>query len=80
MASKTPVVAAHSSSIPEVCGKAAEYFDPLNCGEMAAKMQQVFNEESLRRELIAKGLKQIHKYNWRECAQATLQVIKKVLD
>lgn len=74
-----PVVASNATAIPEVCGDAAHYFDPLDVEDMAKKMDEVLTDKKLRTELVKNGAKQLKKYSWRRMAQQTLNIYKKVL-
>jgi glycosyltransferase involved in cell wall biosynthesis len=56
MACGSPVLASNCASIPEVCGDAAHYFEPLDADELAEKLLQLLQNETKRGELIAKGL------------------------
>jgi glycosyltransferase involved in cell wall biosynthesis len=71
MASGTPVVASSATSIPEVAGDAALYFDPLNVEEMADQMQRVLTNDPLRKQLIARGHLRAARFSWNETARAT---------
>lgn len=42
---KVPVIASGTSSIPEVCGNAALYFDPYSVSEIRNRILQVMNSE-----------------------------------
>jgi len=57
-----PVIASNSASIPEVCGDAALYFEPLKFEELAENMIKLTNNKSLRDELINKGYKNILRF------------------
>lgn len=74
-----PVVSSNATCLPEVYGEAAHYFDPENVEEMAEKISEVLSSESLRKELVKKGHKQVAKYSWEKMAQETLDVYKAVL-
>jgi glycosyltransferase involved in cell wall biosynthesis len=74
-----PVVASNATCIPEVLGDAAQYFDPLNPADIAAKVGDVIGNPLLRAELRAKGTKQVAKYSWRRMAEQTLAVYDKAL-
>ncbi len=74
-----PVVSSSATCLPEIYGQAALYFDPENVDDMAAKLKQVLENESLRQELIKKGKKQAAKYSWAKMAAQTYDVYKKVL-
>lgn len=79
MAAGTPVVASATSSLPEVCGQAAEFFDPYKLREMAAKIFQVWHFAKLRARLISAGYQQIQKFNWQKTAQETYAVYQQAL-
>jgi glycosyltransferase involved in cell wall biosynthesis len=51
-----PIIASSSTSIPEVCSDAAIYFNPTSIDDLSNRILQIDNNESLRRELITKGI------------------------
>mgnify|MGYP000915968449 FL=1 len=51
MASGCPVVCSNSSSLPEVGGDAALYFDPLNSEDIAEKLAQAWQDDHLLDQL-----------------------------
>ena len=59
-----PVLASNASSIPEVCGDAILYFNPLDHLDMADKMMQIFKDEKLREQFIIKGAERVKQYSW----------------
>jgi len=75
-ASKIPVVCAKNSSLPEVAGEAALYFENNNAQDLARKIKQVLENPELKNDLIQKGLLQLQKFSWEKCAQETLEVLK----
>jgi glycosyltransferase involved in cell wall biosynthesis len=75
-----PVVSSNATCLPEVNGDAAHYFDPLYVNDMAQKISEVIDNETLRQELISKGKVQAGKYSWKRMAEQTLAVYKSVLD
>jgi len=78
-ASKTPVVASNTSSIPEICGKDnALFFDPYNTSDMAEKILQVWRDENLREQLIVRGQKRVQDFSWEKMAKETLRVYESV--
>ena len=80
MACGTPVISSHESCMPEILGKAPLYFDAYNVDDIAKKMETIISDKELRKELIKKGLEQVKKYNWDECAEKTFKVYKELLD
>ena len=79
MACGVPVVTSNVSSMPEVGGDAAIYFDPYNEEDMAEKIGKVLHDETLRKTMIAKGLEKVKEYSWEKCAAETLQVYREVI-
>ncbi len=71
-----PVLCSYNSSLPEVGGDAAIYFDPFDEKDLLEKMNVLSGNKTLRRELTKKGFQQIKQFSWRKCAEETLQVIK----
>ncbi len=74
-----PVIASNASCIPEVCGPAAEYFDPHSPADMAEKISKVLDDKALHAELVEKGYEQIKKFSWHRMAEQTLAVYQKAL-
>jgi glycosyltransferase involved in cell wall biosynthesis len=69
MACGTPVVTSNCSSIPETVGEAAIKVDPNNPKELAKKIKEVFEEKSLKDNLINKGLAHIKLHTWEKAAK-----------
>ncbi len=72
MACGTPVVCSSATSLPEVAGKAALYFDPHKPGAMAAQLQSAFSDYAVRTSLIANGRSNLLRFSWEETARQTL--------
>lgn len=75
-AAQIPVITADNSSLREVAGEAALYFNTSSAPDLAGKMKEILTKENLRQELISKGLEQIKKFSWSKCAQETLEYLK----
>jgi glycosyltransferase involved in cell wall biosynthesis len=75
-ACKTPLVCARTSSLPEVAGAGAVYFDPMDVGAMASAIGRVLVDPELRSELAMKGLANISRFSWEKTARETLQVLE----
>jgi glycosyltransferase involved in cell wall biosynthesis len=74
-----PVVSSNATCLPEVHGDAAQYFNPMDIQDMAANIEIVLNDASLRQELIAKGRQQAAKFSWQRMAKQTLDVFQQAL-
>ena len=79
MASGTPVVCSSATSLPEVAGKAALYFDPHKPEEMAAQLRRALSDEAVRTSLIADGRSNLLRFSWEETARQTLAVYYQAL-
>jgi glycosyltransferase involved in cell wall biosynthesis len=75
----TPVIASDSTSLPEVLGDGAVYFDPDNINELEQRMIEVLQDEKLREKLIVSGLENAKKYTWDKTAEKTLEVYRELL-
>ncbi len=74
-----PVISSNRTSLPEVLGSAAMYFDPDKEEELIEAVLKVLDNKDLRRDLIKRGFEQIKKYSWRACAAQTLATYHAVL-
>lgn len=72
MACGTPTVCSNVSSIPEVVGDAGVLVDPLSVDELAAEIQRVLTDSTLRARLIEKGLQRAGELTWDRAARLTL--------
>ncbi len=79
MACGAPVLAARSSSLPEVGGDAATYFDPTNLEELADKITGLIENTELRATLIKRGYARAHQFSWDITAKKTYSLYQSVL-
>lgn len=80
MAAGTPVVCSNSTSLPEVCGDAAVYFDPEEEEDIIEKMKVVLHNSELKQKMIENGFENIGRFNWSETARQTLQAYRELLN
>jgi glycosyltransferase involved in cell wall biosynthesis len=73
MARGTPVTCSLASSLPEVGGDAALYFDPLDLGAIATALGQLLREPELRARLREAGIARAAEFSWQRTAEATLE-------
>lgn len=59
-----PVLSSDRTSLPEIYGDAALYFDPDESADLLDKMKLIASDEHLRLQLVEKGLQQSKKYSW----------------
>lgn len=69
MACGCPVLASDVSSLPEVGGAAAEYFQPTNTDQLTALMHKLELHTHIRNEMIVRGLEHIKMFSWKAYVQ-----------
>jgi glycosyltransferase involved in cell wall biosynthesis len=74
-----PVLSGNTSSMPEVAGDAAIYFNARDTQEMAAALQKIVSSPEERLSLIAKGKERVKQFSWDICAQQTYSVYERLL-
>ncbi|MDP2402211.1 MAG: glycosyltransferase family 1 protein [Methylotenera sp.] len=74
-----PVACANNSSIPEVAGNSAEYFNAGNPDSIRVAMEHVVNSNSRRDELINLGKLRCAEFSWQRCASETLAVYRNLI-
>ena len=74
MACGTVVVAANSSSIPEVVGDAGILFDPMSVSDLADILIDLIDSPSQRERLIAKGGERHQLFSWEKTTTKTVTV------
>lgn len=78
MASGTPVITTSVTSLPEVAGDAALFFDPDDRAALVAALRRLRDDETLRRTLIARGHERARLFTWRQTAERTLATLYQV--
>ncbi len=74
MASDVPVISSNASSLPEVGGDAALYFNPLDVEQLAHHMSSVSLNEKVREDMIMKGFDQVKKFSWDKAADEVYSI------
>lgn len=80
MAAGVPVIAARSSSLPEIGGNAALYFEPHDAKELVAQLRRVLHDGELRREMIVLGRDRAAQFRWDTAAGRTFAVMRDVVE
>jgi glycosyltransferase involved in cell wall biosynthesis len=74
-----PVACSRTSSLPEVAGEAALYFDPLDTGAIAGALASLLADDELRARLSAAGLERARRFSWEAAAEGTLAAYERAL-
>ncbi len=76
MACGAPVICSDGGSLSEVAGEAAIIIPAPDTRALAEAIRQVVDDESLRRDLISKGYRNVERFSWETAARQTLAVIE----
>ncbi|MFZ6649158.1 glycosyltransferase [Undibacterium sp. TJN25] len=76
MACGAPVIAANTSSLPEVVGRKDALFDPRNETEISAKIYQALSDQDWSSSLREHGLQQARKFSWDASAKSAIAALE----
>ena len=79
MACGTPVVSSMAGALRETIGDAAIAIDPTDDDMMIAALGRVIEDESTRRDLVARGYERVKLFTWQRTAEMTWAVYERVL-
>lgn len=74
-----PLLCSDVSSLPEVAGEAACYFDPYSEESIRDAVLRVLDDMNLRKDLIAKGQERLKQFSWKQTAEQTKKIYESVL-
>ena len=80
MARGAPVACSNVSSLPEVAGEAALYFDPTREDEIAAAIRRLIEDRDLAVRLAAKGRERCAEFTWEATARQTLATYRRAIE
>lgn len=72
------VLASNISSLKEVCGDAAVYFDPLDREDMLRCLKKAYLEQESFNYNKMVGLERVKMFSWRKMAEETLQIYESI--
>jgi glycosyltransferase involved in cell wall biosynthesis len=78
MAHGVPVACSKAGALPQVCGAAAEYFDPYDVDAITGALRRVLTDSGRRAELVRAGYARQREFTWRRSAEMTLNVYREV--
>jgi glycosyltransferase involved in cell wall biosynthesis len=79
MARGLPVACSNATSLPEVAGEAALYFDPLDLPAMSGAIERLLRDGELRQRLAAAGREQAAHFTWERTAEGTRRSYERAL-
>ena len=72
-----PVLCSGTTALPEIAGKAAMYFDPLDVDDIAGKLLHILDSPIKRKKLITEGKKNAARFSGSKLARETIAVYEK---
>jgi len=79
MSMNCPVICSNTSSIPEVAGEAAQYFEPDNEESISLAIEDVVFSPEKRSELQHKGKSRCLEFSWERCADETVSLYRSLM-
>ena len=80
MASGLPIACSNMSSMSELLGKNAVYFNPLNIDDIENSIKKLIDSEKQRTSIAKKAYQHVRNYSWDETAFKTFNFFKEVLE
>lgn len=74
-----PLVCSKTSSLPEIAGEGAYYFDPNSETSMQHAISKVLNDKILRDQLVLNGRARLKNFSWKETAMQTQNIYENLL-
>lgn len=74
MQRECPVICSDIPVFREIYKDAALYFNPKDEKDIASKVETVLKDESLRNDLVSRGLKLVKQFSWSKMAKETLAI------
>ena len=76
LAHGAPVACSSTSSIPEVAGEAAVYFNPFSVTDITKKTQMLLDDSTLAAQLRSRGPTRARQFSWKEAAQSIHRIAR----
>ncbi len=79
MACGVPVLSSNAASLPEVCGDAAQYFDPTQPEQLAELIARLSHEPELLQFMREQSVKRAAEFDWSRTAELTAETLLREL-
>lgn len=70
-----PVICSNKASMPEICGNAVEYFDPISIEEIDLSIINLITKPVLQNELRHKGYERAKLFTWEKAANQLIMFL-----
>lgn len=78
-ACECPLLCSNTSSLPEIAGNAALYFDPYSETSIKSAVLQIIESNELRESLLEQGRERLKGFSWKETALQTKNIYESLL-
>lgn len=75
-----PIILSTNSSLPEIGGEAAAYFETNNVPHLTQEILKILENDLYRNELIKKGYEQIKKFSWEKMSMQYIEICNQLLE
>lgn len=79
MACGCPVIASNATSIPEICGNAARYFDPSSIVSIRNEIENIINNDDSRQPFQNLGWERVKEFTWIGAAEKLMTFLEEEL-
>ena len=76
---KKPLLCSNTTSLPEIAGNAALYFNPSDPKDIAHSILSFYDDPAIGQQLVIKGEERLKLFSWKKTVQVTIQLYKNVL-
>ena len=80
LACGTVAIVSRGSSVPEVAGDGAEYFDPRSAESLVQSFRALLHNPQRQEELRVKGLARARRFTWDQTARRVLALYDTLFD
>jgi glycosyltransferase involved in cell wall biosynthesis len=74
-----PLLCSNVSSLPEIAGDCACYFDPYSEESIKNAITQLIENDDFRKKLIVKGHTRLKLFSWEQTAEQTKRIYESVI-
>lgn len=74
-----PVITTNFGAVKEASGEAALHVDATDYEEIAENVIRLLEDDDLRNTMVGRGKNHVQQFTWKQCAQETFEVYKKLL-
>lgn len=80
MSCGAPILASNREPMPEICGDAAEYFDPMDPAAVAEALFVTMNNADALSTMRTKSIKRSRGFSWENTASRVLKILEGVVE